>query len=57
METNSDLRPGDISKKLQAGFAKARKMLIEKEKEKKSNGYLIVSDKNGKVKKIAAKEL
>lgn len=55
METNSDLRPGDISKKLQAGFAKARKMLIEKEK--KSNGYLIVSDKNGKVKKIAAKEL
>ena len=33
METNSNLKSEDISKKLQAGFEKARKKLIEKEKQ------------------------
>jgi len=55
METNSNLKSEDISKKLQAGFEKARKKLIEKEK--KSNGYLIISDKKGNIKKIPAKDL
>ena len=45
METNSNLKSEDISKKLQVGFEKARKKLIEKEK--KSNGYFIISDKKG----------
>lgn len=53
METNSNIR--DISKKLQAGFEKVRRTLIEKEK--KNNGYLIVSDKKGHIKKIKAKDL
>ena len=43
METNSNLKSEDISKKLQAGFEKAAKNLLKK----KSNGYLIISDKKG----------
>ena len=37
------------------GLVVVRKRLIEKEK--KNNGYLVVADKNGKVKKIPASEL
>lgn len=55
METNSNLTSRDISIKLQEGFEKVRKKLIEKEK--KANGYLIVSDKKGNIKKISAKDL
>lgn len=53
METNS--RSVDISKKLEQGFKKVRKNLIEKEKS--NNGYLILSDKKGVVKKVPAKDL
>ena len=53
MEANS--KAVDIYPKLKEGFEKVRKILIDKEK--KANGYLIVSDKNGKVKKIPAKDL
>jgi len=37
------------------GLVVVKKRLIEKEK--KNNGYLVVADKNGKVKKIPASEL
>ena len=45
----------DISEKLKEGFERARKKLIEQEKAR--NGYLIVTDDEGKVKKIPAKDL
>ncbi len=45
----------DLSEKMKLGFEKARKQLIAKEK--KNNGYLIVSDKQGNIKKIAAKDM
>lgn len=45
----------DLSEKMKLGFEKARKKLIAEEK--KNNGYLIVSDKDGNIKKIAAKDL
>jgi hypothetical protein len=45
----------DLSKKLEKGFALARKRLIEYEK--KNNGFLVISDENGNVKRIAAKDL
>jgi hypothetical protein len=37
------------------GLVVVRKRLIEKEK--KNNGYLVVADKNGKIKKIPARDL
>jgi hypothetical protein len=37
------------------GLALVKKRLIEKEK--KNNGYLVVADKDGKIKKIPASEL
>lgn len=46
---------GDLSERLDQGLQKARKLLIEKEK--KNNGYLVVAGKDGKVKKIPAKDL
>jgi hypothetical protein len=52
---NKSIKPGDISSKLAEGFLKARKKLIEEEK--KNNGYLIISDKNGNVIKVPAKDL
>ncbi len=55
MEVNSNLKAGDISNKLKDGFEKVRRKLIEKEK--KNNGYLILSDKKGNIKKISAKDL
>jgi hypothetical protein len=45
----------DLSKKMKLGFDKAREKLIAEEK--KNNGYLIVGDKHGNIKKVAAKEL
>jgi hypothetical protein len=55
MESNSKIKSRDISGILKKGFEKVRKNLIATEK--KNNGYLIVSDKNGNIKKIAAKDL
>jgi hypothetical protein len=40
---------------LEKGLAQTRKKLIAEEKKK--NGYLVVSDKDGRVKKIPAKDL
>jgi hypothetical protein len=37
------------------GLALVRKRLIEKEK--KNNGFLVIADKKGKIKKIPASEL
>ena len=45
----------DLSDALKNGLDKARKKLIEEEK--KRNGFLVVSDKNGVIKKIPAKDL
>lgn len=45
----------DLSEALKKGFDKARKKLIEEEK--KRNGFLIVSDENGTIKKVPAKNL
>lgn len=45
----------DLSEKLKIGLAKARKKLIEEEK--KNNGYLIISDAKGNIKKVPAKDL
>lgn len=44
----------DISKKIQGALDKAIKKVIAEEKAR--NGYLVVGDKNGKVKKIPAKD-
>lgn len=48
-------RQEDLSKKLEKGFALARKRLIEYEK--KNNGFLVISDKDGNIKRVAAKDL
>ncbi len=45
----------DLSIKLEKGFALVRERLIEYEK--KNNGYLIISDKDGNIKRVAAKDL
>lgn len=45
----------DLSEKLKIGFEKARRKLIAEEK--KNNGYLIVSDSEGNIKKVPAKDL
>lgn len=55
MECNPSLKPVDISSKLKEGFEKVRRNLIEKEK--KNNGYLILSDKKGNIKNISARDL
>jgi len=52
---NKDINKEDISATLEKSLEKVRKQLIEKIK--KNNGYLVVSDKDGKVKKIPAKDL
>jgi hypothetical protein len=52
---NNDINNIDISTTLEKCLAEVRKKLIEEEK--KNNGYLVVSDKDGKVKKIPAKDL
>ena len=45
----------DLSEALQQGLDKARKKLIEEEK--KRNGFLVIADKTGVIKKISAKDL
>ena len=45
----------DLSERMQVGFDKARLKLLEKEA--KNDGYLIISDKDGNIKKVPAKEL
>ena len=44
-----------ISKKIEVALDKAIKKVIAEEKAR--NGYLVVADKNGKIKKIPASEL
>jgi hypothetical protein len=46
---------GDISDKLRIGFDRARLKFLEEEA--KTNGVVIVSDKQGNIKKIPAKDL
>ena len=45
----------DLKKKLDKGFKKVRKRLIAETKAK--NSYLVIAGKNGKAKKIPAKDL
>ncbi|HEY8689218.1 MAG TPA: hypothetical protein VIM07_08285 [Chitinophagaceae bacterium] len=45
----------DLSDKIQTALDKGIKKLIAEEK--KNNGHLIISDKKGNIKKIAAKDL
>ncbi len=45
----------DLSGKIKIALDKATKKVIAEEKAR--NGYLVVADKNGKVKKIPASEL
>ncbi|HEX7904520.1 MAG TPA: hypothetical protein VF487_11620 [Chitinophagaceae bacterium] len=45
----------DLSGKIKIALDKAIKKVIAEEKSR--NGYLVVADKNGKVKKIPASEL
>lgn len=45
----------DLSAKMKAALDKAVKKLVAEEKTK--NGYLVVSDEKGNVKKIPAKDL
>lgn len=52
---NDNLKTEDISKKIQGALDKAIKKVIAEEKSR--NGFLVVGDKNGKVKKIQAKDL
>jgi hypothetical protein len=53
MKNNSLHR--DITVVLEKSLEKVRKNLIEAEK--KNNGYLVIADKNGKVKKVPARDL
>jgi hypothetical protein len=46
---------GDLSEKMRIGFEKARLKLLEQEA--KNNGVLVISDKDGNIKKVPAKEL
>ncbi len=48
-------KSADIGNILKDGFEKVRKKLIEREKAR--NGYLILSDKKGTIKKVLAKDL
>ena len=45
----------DLSERMQVGFDKARLKLLEREA--KNDGFLIISDKDGHIKKVPAKEL
>jgi hypothetical protein len=45
----------EVSKKIEAALDKAIKKVIAEEKAR--NGYLVVADKEGKIKKIPAKDL
>ncbi|HEY8968705.1 MAG TPA: hypothetical protein VIM64_06425 [Puia sp.] len=52
---NNDINKHDISATLEKSLKKVWEKLVEEKK--KNNGYLVVSDKDGKVKKIPAKDL
>ncbi len=45
----------DLSEKLRKGFDEARRKFIAEVKA--TNGYIVVSDKKGNIKKIPAKDL
>lgn len=51
---NKELK-GDISDKIRKGFDKARLKFLEEEAE--NNGVIIISDKNGNIKEVPAKDL
>lgn len=46
---------GDLSEKMRIGLEKARLKLLEQEA--KNNGVLVISDKEGNIKKVPAREL
>lgn len=46
---------GDLSDAMQIGFAKARLKFLERKA--KENGVVIISDKDGYIKRVPAKEL
>jgi hypothetical protein len=48
-------KPGDLRGKIKVALDKAIKKVIAEEKAR--NGYLVVTDKEGKIKKIPAKDL
>jgi len=48
-------KPGDLRGKIKVALDKAIKKVIAEEKAR--NGYLVVADKEGKIKKIPAKDL
>lgn len=48
-------KPGDLRKKIKEALDKAIKKIIAEEKAR--NGYLVVADKDGRIKKIPASEL
>jgi len=52
---NNDINKHDISATLEKSLKKVWEKLVEEKK--KNNGYLVVSDKDGKVKKIPARDL
>jgi len=54
MGNNEKKKSEDLSEKIQAALDKAIQKLIEEEKAK--DGYLVISDENGQVKKVAAKD-
>ena len=54
MEKNHPIKKS-FSALTEEGLRQVRKKLIKEEKEK--NGYLIIAGKDGKVKKVPAKEL
>ena len=48
-------KPGDLRAKIKIALDKAIKKVVAEEKSR--NGYLVVADKDGKIKKIPASEL
>ena len=45
----------DLSMLLESGLKKVSKKLVAETK--KNNGYLIIADKNGEIKKVSARDL
>ncbi|MEI9912573.1 MAG: hypothetical protein WDO71_24765 [Bacteroidota bacterium] len=54
MEKNTAIKK-TFSELVREGLSVVKKRLVEKEK--KNNGYLVISGKDGKVKKVPASEL
>jgi hypothetical protein len=59
METNNKINNSSkwksLDEKIEAGLKRTAEKLINEEKKK--NGYLIIAGKDGKIKKIPAREL